>query len=189
MTRPEQSPTEMTLTLTLALRQLVKDDLKKLEWYGQYRHFRHIFQRSYREQLKGKRYLLVADCAAFPVGRLFIRFNSSNPLIADGDRRAYLYSFQVMEMFRGKGIGTRLIQQAETILKQNHYQEASIAVAKDNAGALRLYRRHQYHVFGEDEGRWRYMDHRGRLRQVHEPCWLLAKRLDTATSGDDVQAL
>ena len=177
MTNFDTSVTQFDVTTTITIRQMKKRDLKLLEWYGQFRHFRNLFLRSYRGQQQGNRYLLIAESNNFPVGRLFIRLNSHNAKIADGRNRAYLYSFQVMDMFRGQGIGTRMIHTAEHILRTKRFKIACIAVAKENAGALRLYQREGYSIYDEDEGHWQYLDHRGRLQHVHEPCYLLEKRL------------
>lgn len=165
------------LTLPITIRQLERDDLRKLEWYGQFTHYRNLFRRSYKDQQAGNRHLLVADCKGYPVARLFIQLNGKNSRLADGETRAYLYSFHVMEMFRGQGLGTRLIDEAEAFLRQHGYQSVTIAVSKHNEGALRLYQRHGYQTFGHDAGQWRYMDHRGRTHQVNDPCWLLEKAL------------
>ena len=163
----------------VTLRPAEKDDLPKLEWYGAYTHYRNLFRRAYRDQLKGRRLMLLADCNDFPIGCLFIQLVSSNRRIADGKGRAYLYSFRVMEMFRGRGIGTALISEAEQMLHDRGYHSATIAVAKTNTDALRLYERLGYQRFGQDPGRWSYTDHRGRLRQVEEPCWVLEKTLSS----------
>ena len=56
--------------------------------------------------------MLVADCNDFPIGHIFIQLSSGEQHIADGRRRAYLYSLRVMDMFQGRGIGTRLIDEA-----------------------------------------------------------------------------
>ena len=82
-----------------------------------------------------------------------------------------------MEMFRGQGIGTRLIQEAEAIIITRNIERVVIAVAKTNPDAKRLYERLGYRIFAEDEGRWHYTDHRGVTHNVHEPCWLLEKFL------------
>jgi GNAT superfamily N-acetyltransferase len=82
-----------------------------------------------------------------------------------------------MEMFRGKGVGTTLIAEAENILMDRDLQWATIGVAKDNHGARRLYERLGYHVFMEDAGQWSFIDHQGKSRYVSEPCWLLEKNL------------
>lgn len=166
-----------TLQLPFVIRQATREDLKNLEWHGQFRHYRHLFRRSYREQQQGNRALLVAVLNNYPIARLFMQYRGRNHSLANGKTRGYLYSFYVMEMFRGQGIGTHLLNAAESLFKQRHYKTVTIAVAKDNTRALMLYQRCGYQVFGEDPGKWEYRDHRGRLRQVHEPCWLLEKAL------------
>ena len=168
---------ELAVTLKIKVRKLDRDDLAKLEWFGQFIHYRRLFLKSYRGQLEGSRLMLVADVNGFPIGRLFIQLRSKNTGISDGKRRAYLYSFYVMELFQGLGIGTHLINAAEMMLLERRYDTATIAVAKENEGALRLYQRQGYHIFKEEEGRWRYYDHNNILRHVHEPCWILEKIL------------
>ncbi len=168
---------QLSLQLDVTIRKLEREDLPKLEWHGQFKHYRRLFARSYQGQVDGHRLMLVADVNDFPVGRLFIQLYSPRSKVSDGRTKAYLYSFHVMELFRGQGIGTRLIQAAETILKKKRFRYAKIAVARDNEGALRLYRRQNYRIYGESEGKWQYHDHRGRVRYVHEPCWLLEKNL------------
>ncbi|MDX2159785.1 MAG: GNAT family N-acetyltransferase [bacterium] len=160
-----------TLTLHLRFRAARLDDLPKLEWYGQYAHFRNLFRKTFREQQKGRRLMLIAECNQFPVGHIFMQTGSEKPYCT------YFYSFRVMEHFRGCGIGTRLIQEAETIALTYGYRRAAIAAAKDNPGARRLYERMGYQVMGEDAGRWSYVDHENRVRHVHEPCWVLEKSL------------
>lgn len=177
MTHTNPFTLDFTLHLPVAIRPLQAEDLPLLEWFGQYKHFRNLFLRSYQDQAAGKRELLVADVNGFPVGRLFILFYSRNPALADGRERAYLYSFAVIDMLQGLSIGTRLIQAAEQTIRARDYRWITLAVAKDNPGALRLYERHHYRIFAEDEGRWRYTDHRGIIRQVVEPAWLLEKDL------------
>jgi len=167
----------LTIALEVTIRIATKDDLPKLEWYGQFRHFRRLFRRSYRHQQLGNRLMLIADSNDFPIGRLFVQFQSSNTVIANGFSRAYLYSFHVMEMFRGRGIGTQLIETAERILRERKFTSVTIAVAKQNERALQLYRKRGYKTFADDAGEWRYYDHHGRIRYVQEPCWLMQKEL------------
>jgi len=173
------TPTTFTINLPITIRPLEKADLSKLEWFGAYLHFRNLFQHSYEEREDGRREMLVADCNGFPIGRLFILFTSRNHMVADGWRRAYLYSFAVMEMFRGSGIGSRLIESAEEILIARKFSYATIAVAKNNADALRLYERSGYKIFDEENSDWEYLDHQGVRRRVREPCWLMEKRIET----------
>ncbi|NWG16344.1 MAG: GNAT family N-acetyltransferase [Chloroflexi bacterium] len=169
-------PASIIVPLAVTLRTADREDLPKLEWYGQYIHFRNLFRRAFREQQLGRRLILVADCNHFPIGYLFIQFA---PADEGSLKRAYLYSFRVMEMFRGQGIGTRLLQYAEVVIRQRDHNWALISVAKNNPAAHRLYERMGYRVYAEDEGRWHYVDHRGNLRYVHEPCWMLQKQIVT----------
>jgi ribosomal protein S18 acetylase RimI-like enzyme len=165
------------VTLSVVVRLAGKADLSRLEWYGQYTHYRNVLRRVYREQLQGRRLILVAACNDFPIGQIFIQFNSGNRRIADGAARAYFSSFRIMEMFQGQGIGTRLITEAEHVVADRGFRWATIAAAKDNPGALRLYERLGYRIFGDDPGRWNYLDHRGYVRKMQEPCWVLEKDL------------
>ncbi len=167
----------LLLEIPVVFRVAERDDLPRLEWFGQYTHFRNLIRRSFREQLNGRRLLLVADFNGFPIGQIFIQFQSMNSHIADGHSRGYFYSFRVMEIFQNQGIGSRLLQEAEAILIGRGYRWVTLSVAKDNPAALRLYQRSDYEVIGEDDGRWSYVDHRGTTRDVVEPCWMLQKGL------------
>ena len=165
----------ITVQFEIVFRFAEKTDLPKLEWNGEYTHFRRVFQRAYEDQLTGKRLMLLADMGGVPIGQIFIQLDSYENIFVQGGKRAYFYSLRVMEMFRGHGIGTALIHEAEAILLDRGYESTSIAAAKDNLGARRLYERLGYKVISEDAGRWQYIDHEGRTRHVVEPCWILEK--------------
>lgn len=165
----------LTVHMNVVLRAATAADLPKLEWYGQFKHFRNLFRRTYREQQAGRRLMLLADLNDFPIGHVFMHFKTTHEELVSN--RAYLYSFRVMEMFRGQGIGTWLLQEAETIILDHGLNWATIAVAKDNLGAQRLYQRQGYRIYGEDSGYWSYIDHRGSTQHVHEPCWLMEKHI------------
>ncbi len=167
----------ISVQLPIVLRLAVKEDLSKLEWYGQYTHFRNVFRRTYREQQQGRRVILVADSNNFPIGHIFILLKSARYTESEDDPRAYFYSLRVMEMFRGHGIGSRLVEEAEAIVRERGATWAMIAVAKHNHRARRLYERLGYQVVGDDDGQWSYTDHLGRIRFVTEPSWILEKRL------------
>lgn len=169
-------PPSLTVEMSIHVRLAQKADLPLLEWYGQYSHFRNLYRRAFREQQAGRRLMLIADCGGFPIGQIFIHMR---PQMSAGEQAyGYLYSFRVMDLFRGHGIGSFLLQQAETALIERGYNRAAIAVAKNNPRATSLYERRGYRRYGEDAGHWQYKDHLGVVRQVHEPCWLLEKLLE-----------
>jgi ribosomal protein S18 acetylase RimI-like enzyme len=168
----------VSIQVNVVLRLAKRSDLSKLEWYGQYTHFRSIYRRTFQEMQHGNRLMLVADCQDYPIGQLFVQLRSSEKQVADDGRRAYLYSLRVMEMFRGLGIGSRLIREAEDIVTTMGYSWVTIAAAKSNAKARQLYERMGYRIFADDPGEWSYTDHQNIVRYVTDPCWLLEKRLN-----------
>jgi len=180
-------PAAMLATFDLAqvviLRLAHADDLPKLEWFGQFAHYRRLYRTTYADQEQGRRLMLLAVVNEFPIGQIFIHLGEAGCGRQGGCGRGYLYALRVLEPFRGQGIGTRLIQCAEGLLLASGLRRAVIAVAKDNPGARRLYERLGYVVYGEDAGHWEYTDDEGRVQHVHEPAWLLHKRL-RAQSGE-----
>lgn len=165
------------VSLTIQFRLATEADLPKLEWHGQFAHFRPLFRKAFQEQKLGRRAMLIADCQDFPIGHIFVQLARSKMSYSDDEARAYLYSLRVMEMFQGQGIGTRLIQMAEGLIRDRGLEWVTIAVGKQNIGALRLYERLGYEIYTDDPGRWSYRDHQGIVRHVNEPSWLLQKRL------------
>jgi len=151
MTALERSVTIVPISITLRIGTQV--DLPKLEWYGQYAHHRNLFRRAFQEQQLGRRLILIADSNNFPIGYVFIQFICQGGVVGDEKRWAYLYSLRVMDMFRGYGIGTCLIQEAESMILNRGFQSSTIAVAKENHSARQLYERLGYEVFAEDAGR------------------------------------
>jgi GNAT superfamily N-acetyltransferase len=161
-----EDPSTLSLDLSVHARPATREDVTKLEWFGQYTHYRNLIRRAYQEQRHGTRMILVADLDGFPIGQVFIQYIAHNPRIADGVTRAYFYAFRVFELFRGRGVGTYLLQQAEQHIQERGYTHA-----------IRLYKRMGYHIMAEDSGHWHYVDHRGMTHHVHEPSWVMQRKL------------
>ena len=85
----------ITLELDVILRPAEETDLPHLEWGGRYWKYRNLFERAYRDQLEGKRLLLLADLNGYPIGQIFMQFTAGHSRFADGEDRAYLYSLRV----------------------------------------------------------------------------------------------
>lgn len=170
---------DLLLHLAVTFRPADRSDLPKLEWHGEYTHFRRVYRNTFDEQRAGRRLMLIADVNQYPIGQVFIQLENSDSWW-QGVKRSYLYSLRVMDVFQRQGIGTALLQEAERILVERGYGVVGIAAARDNPGARRLYERLGYGVVAEDAGRWHYVDHEGRTRHVAEPCWILEKWLNDA---------
>ena len=159
----------------LIIRQARSEDLPSLEWEGEYRRYRLVYQRAYAESLRGRRILLVAEIEGRVVGQIFLQVDSA---FGGGDgRAAYLYALRVRPEYRNRGIGTELVREAESVLRQRGFSRVLISVAQDNDAARRLYERLGYEVFGDDPGNWSFFDDQGQPQEVHEPAFLLDKML------------
>ncbi len=66
----------------------------------------------------------------------------------------YLDDFSVTEEYRNRGIGTKLLESAESCAKEMGVNTLCLHVEKTNAAALRLYRRLGYEVYREQESRY-----------------------------------
>lgn len=159
----------------LIIRQARAEDLPSLEWEGEYRRYRLVYQRAYADSLRGRRILLVAEMEGRVVGQVFLQVDSA---FAGGNgRAAYLYALRVRREHRNRGIGTELVREAESVLRQRGFSRVLISVAQDNDAARRLYERLGYEVFGDDPGNWSFFDDQGQPQEVHEPAFLLDKML------------
>lgn len=63
-----------------------------------------------------------------------------------------VYSIAVAGAARGQGLGARLLQRLEAAARAHGLAEMRLEVRKDNAGALALYQRRGYQIFGERPG-------------------------------------
>lgn len=161
----------------IVLRDLRVTDLPALEWDGEYRHFRRVFRHAFDETLSGRRIMLGAFDGGLLVGQVFVQLFSSDTCFADGCERGYLYSLRVRAEYQRRGIGTRLIEEAEARLRAKGFKTAVIAAGQDNPGARALYERLGYRVFMQDPGEWSFLDADGKQHRVEEPCWVMEKSL------------
>lgn len=165
---------------SLIIRTVQKSDLPALEWDGEYRHFRRVFADAYERSQVGFSVLWVADLphpGPGIIGQVFIQLSCDRPELADGRERAYLYSFRVRAAFRGKGVGTRILDVVEDDLRERGFQAVTLNVARTNSAAQRLYAGRGYRVVAAEPGKWSYPDENGIWHHVEEPAWRMEKRL------------
>ena len=159
------------------IRYASHQDLPALEWEGEFTHFRHVFAEAYRLKELGEVIIWVADLPEFGlIGQLFIQLYGPNHLQANVGRYAYIYGFRVRPVYRGNGIGSRLLQKAETDLVSRGFERIALNVARDNEPARHLYERLGYRVVAPEPGIWSYLDDQGRRRFVNEPAWRMEKQ-------------
>jgi len=162
----------------MIIRQVRKEDLPAMEWDGEYAHFRRVYADAFYHMQRGHSVLWLAEMPGIGLlGQVFIQLVCDRPELADGSERAYLYSFRVKDHYRGKGIGSRMIQVIEGDLRQRGYKYLTLNVARDNTRAQQLYLRNGFRIIAPEPGIWSYMDEKGELHRVEEPAWRMEKYL------------
>lgn len=162
----------------LIIRHVRKADLRALEWGQQYQKYRQMYAHLFRSTQSGKTLMWVVEIPTGEIiGQTFVMLNSSEREAADGETRAYLFAFRIKPEWRGKGIGTHLMDFVEDDLRTRGFGFVTLNVSKDNPNALRLYRRLGYQITGSQSGIWSYRDHEGKLQYVEEPAWRMMKQL------------
>ncbi len=160
------------------IRKLNENDLPALEWDGEFTHFRRVYADAYRRQMRGVSVLWVAEMPSVGIiGQVFIQLICDRRELADGFRRAYLYSFRVRGPYRNQGLGTRMVEELSADLRHRHYKILTLNVAKDNPRARALYERLGFTVVSAEPGIWSYIDHRGLRQNMEEPAWRMEKAL------------
>jgi ribosomal protein S18 acetylase RimI-like enzyme len=159
------------------IRHARESDLPALEWNGEFRRYRKIYQRAMQEANHGQRILFVAEVGTEVIGQIFIQLGFDHSKVDDIHSTGYFQSFRIKPAYRNRGVGTQLIRRAEKTLRDRGYSQAVIAVAQENQDALRLYKRLGYSIFDEDPGLWSYVDDEGQVKSVSEPAFLLQKHL------------
>jgi len=167
--------------LQASIRTAIREDLPALEWKGELKHFRRLFADAYERVERDEAVIWIAELDGVGlVGQLFLSLRSGRPELSDGVTRGYIYGVRVRPEYRNHGIGTRLMQAAETELIERGFSIATLNVGRDNPSAQRLYERLGYRVVAPESGRWSYEDEQGIRREVHEPAWRMEKILKNA---------
>jgi GNAT superfamily N-acetyltransferase len=108
---------------------------------------------------------VVADFNNFPIGQAAIHWQGkpTHPQIPD------IQSLRVFPAFQGMGIGSRLVQACEQLVREREYKQISLSVGVENPRARLLYERLGYVVVGETyTDTWHFTDAQGQVRHVSE---------------------
>lgn len=155
-----------------------EEDLPALEWQGELIQFRKLYRQVYQNACDGRASIWVAELEqAGIIGQVFVQFSSSRKELADGEIRAYIYGFRVRPAYRRSGVGTQLLKQVEQDLQKRRFRWVTLNVSRQNLAAQRFYKRNGYQIIAPEAGRWSYVDHMGKRREVDEPAWRMQKKL------------
>ena len=92
-------------------------------------------------------YCLVAEADGKIVGAVWVRIMDDYGHIDD---ETPSFALSLMPEYRGRGIGTALMNEMLALLRRNGYLHASLAVQKENY-ALRLYQKAGFEIVDENE--------------------------------------
>lgn len=92
---------------------------------------------------------LVAEVNGKVIGAVWTRILSGDVKgFGNIDEKTPEFAISLFKEYRGMGIGTRLMEDMITRLKQEGYRQASLAVQKDNY-AVRMYQKTGFHMVSE----------------------------------------
>jgi ribosomal protein S18 acetylase RimI-like enzyme len=171
--RTEPSSSHFAVVAELRMRPCIPADLELLEWYGMYRDHREIFVDAFARHLRGENIMLVAELNEYPVAQTWVDLVKRS-----SENVGYIWAVRVFPVLRGMGIGTRLMEYAEEVLRERGFVEAEVGVEKSNEAAHRLYTRLGYVAHGELREEYGYTTPDGVPMQHVVEQWILRKRLD-----------
>ena len=95
----------------------------------------------YRNIESGNAVFWTLDHEGELIGELYVFLDLEDRDFADGKDTAYLCAFRVKEGYRGRGLGSRLLEAALDDLKERGFRTATIGVGSDKPQNIKLYRR------------------------------------------------
>ncbi len=158
----------------VVIRWAVYEDIARLERLSDIWELRETNLRAFDAYRSGRLLWLIADVDGVPVGTVW------GELFPEHDRSGatvHIVSFRVDDAYQNRGIGSRLLQTVEEEAKKRGRRRATLFVAQDNEGAIRLYRRFGYEIVGTRASRFDYRDPAGRRHSRVEDQFVMAKSL------------
>ncbi|HEY4731090.1 MAG TPA: GNAT family N-acetyltransferase [Myxococcales bacterium] len=144
------------LTFRARIRTCRESDLPQLEWYGMHWADRQLIRRAFRRTASGQVRMLVADADGHPVGQVWIDLTAKS-----GKGIGVVWALRVHPMFRGKGLGERMMLAAERVVRSKGLRWAEIGVDPGDRRAKSFYRRLGYaqaNAVGRTTTSWRRPD-------------------------------
>ncbi|MFD1676027.1 GNAT family N-acetyltransferase [Alicyclobacillus fodiniaquatilis] len=100
----------------------------------------------YEQQVNGEAEYLFAWLDGSPIGHLLLLWNgtSDEPVASDLKNCPHIQNLCVLEKHRRKGVGTTLMECAETLAKERGFTRIGLSVGTENLTAKKLYERLGY---------------------------------------------
>lgn len=144
------------------------------DWAAHQKHHERLDQ-----QDAGKAIYLLAWHEKIPVGHVLLEWSGTTdePIRSQISGCPNLEDLFVVPQYRSKGVGSRLLQEAEVRVQQEGYNRIGLGVAVDNAGARRRYQQQGYEDagFAHYKSGGHYLDLEGKEQTWEEICCYLVK--------------
>ncbi len=138
-------------------------------------------QRRFVEQKEGSLLYLFAWLGNLPLGHAVLKWagTTDEPMASKLKRCPDISDLFVHEEHRSRGIGTRLLETAETLAKEQKYPQIGLSVGLDNIRARVMYERRGFRDAGFSVYRetGRYKDRDGKDKSWELICTYLVKHL------------
>lgn len=127
----------------MKIRRCRPEDLRPLEWDGEFTHDRAIIAQTFARTREDRSVMLVAEVRAQLVGQVWLD-------LARPDT-AYLWALRVRESWRGRRLGSQLLAAAERLAAAHGYAAIELDVERANHHASHIYVRRGYVVTRRDD--------------------------------------
>jgi len=114
-----------------SISQSERGTLKREKWN---KHMEGIFERIFKKE--SSEIFVAEDENHIFLGYIFIGENINT---MTGASHGFIYDIYVKEEYRGKGVGTALLEKAESCCRERGYSRIGLMVSTDNQLALKLY--------------------------------------------------
>jgi ribosomal protein S18 acetylase RimI-like enzyme len=158
----------------VVIRWAVFEDLARLEKLLDIWELRESNLRAFESYRAGRLLWLIADLGGEPIGTVWGElFPEHDP----SGMTVHIVSFRVHDAYQGRGIGSRLLRSVEEEAYLRGRRIATLLVAQENTGAIRLYERHGYKIVGSRTSRFDFRDPAGKRHRRIEEQFVMRKSL------------
>src|SRR5574341_4042 len=155
---------------TVKIRSVRQEDLPQLLSYGWISPYDQVIQRAYDRSLAGEIIFLVAEADAQIIGQVWVDLTQ----LAE-ERAGFIQALFVVPTVENLGLGTRLLEQAEETMREQHLSAAEVSIEKRNRKAKRLYARLGYEIVDEQVKAWTRTTSNGRVDHSAQQSWNMRK--------------
>jgi ribosomal protein S18 acetylase RimI-like enzyme len=153
---------------SLDVDDLTADDLDSLAWSGSAAHVRSVAGKLERVATGTLEYLVVRTLSGEPVSKGLIDY-------AQREDAGTIEQLATHPDLQGRGIGTRLLDEAEQRIRRRGCRWAILGVEDDNPRARALYERLRYVAFAREPDSWDAENERGEIFRYETMLTLLRK--------------